>query len=239
MSDTHKYSKYFYQHHKDLSLNSAKVIVPLVMDMINPKSVIDLGCGLGAFLRIFQENGVEKILGLDGNYVKRENLLISPEKFLARDLKEKIHLDEKFDLVVCLEVAEHLPEKCTEDFIESLTSLGPVVLFSAAVPHQGGENHINEQWPPYWIEKFAKRGYLLVDALRNELWDNEKVAFWFAQNSFIFVDQTRINNYPKLNEALNKNPLPNLSVVHPAMYLKMFENKDFKNTLKKALNFFK
>jgi len=141
--------------------------------------------------------------------------------------------------LVCLEVAEHLPEKCTEDFIESLTSLGPVVLFSAAVPHQGGENHINEQWPPYWIEKFAKRGYLLVDALRNELWDNEKVAFWFAQNSFIFVDQTRINNYPKLNEALNKNPLPNLSVVHPAMYLKMFENKDFKNTLKKALNFFK
>lgn len=99
------------------------------------------------------------------------------------DLTTSLKSDRLFDLVMSLEVAEHLDAKYAETFVDSLTNFGPVILFSAAVPFQGGEHHVNEQWPSYWEELFAKKGYVAVDAIRKHIWQNPEVEWWYAQKS--------------------------------------------------------
>src|SRR5258705_8862260 len=134
------YSREFYERHQAGMMNSAEQIVPILLKLIAPRSVVDVGCGAGAWLSIWERHGVSDILGIDGDYVDRSFLQIPQEKFLPADLKQAVRIDRKFDLVVSLEVAEHLPSDCAEQFVDSLTSLGKGVLFSAAVPFQGGFN---------------------------------------------------------------------------------------------------
>jgi SAM-dependent methyltransferase len=170
-------------------LRSARHVVPLVMRMVrNPRSVVDVGCGLGGWLHVFQEYGVHDVLGIDGEYVDRRSLQILPVQFRAQDLESSRPLaDRKFDLVVCLEVAEHLSAGTAAGFVRRLTALGDVVLFSAAIPGQGGTHHVNEQWPSYWEKLFAEAGFVVFDALRPLIWADEAVEPWYAQNILLFV----------------------------------------------------
>ena len=64
-----------------------------------------------------------------------------------RDLAQPLQIDRRFDLALSLEVAEHLPPECGSEFVQTLTDLSSVILFSAAIPFQGGTDHLNEQWP--------------------------------------------------------------------------------------------
>src|SRR5205085_11975533 len=109
------------------------------------------------------------------------------DRFRAIDLREPFELPRTFDLAVSLEVAEHLPASSASAFVESLTRLAPAVLFSAAVPHQGGWNHLNEQWPQYWAEIFARHGFFPVDCLRERFWDRPNVRWWYAQNMVLYL----------------------------------------------------
>jgi hypothetical protein len=148
-------------------------------------------------------------------------LQISNERFAALDLKKPIQIDRHFDLVVCLEVAEHLAKDCAKTFVRSLTKLGPVVLFSAAIPFQGGTAHLNEQWPDYWANYFNEDGYVAVDCLRKKVWQDGKVEWWYAQNMLIFARE----DYLARNASLKKesaNSFPStLSMVHPKKYLEI------------------
>jgi SAM-dependent methyltransferase len=215
------YTKEFYKWQQNGSRLSAAETIPFVLDLIQPKSVVDVGCGVGTWLSVFKENGIQECLGIDGNYVDPNMLMIAPTEFLAHDLKEPIRLGKDFDLVVSLEVAEHLPHECAETFIESLTRLGNAILFSAAIPHQGGSGHINEQWPEYWIERFCQKGYIAIDCLRHRLWNINSVEAWYAQNIFIFVKQTHLDNYAKLKSLSCQNANKQLSLVHPRTYLRI------------------
>jgi hypothetical protein len=118
-----------------------------------------------------------------------------------------------------MEVAEHLPESRAASFIKSLTSLGPVILFSAAIPYQGGDGHINEQWPGYWAELFARSGFLAIDCIRPRIWDNEQVAYYYAQNSVIYVNRDRLDDYPLLRQEYERNPSSPRPLVHPRKWL--------------------
>src|SRR5437879_11690773 len=131
-SDT-PYTGDFYKNHSDGSRRSARQIVPLVLELLRTKSVIDVGCGVGTWLSVFREYGVEDFYGIDGDYVDRKMLQIPEERFLAFDLTKPIQLDRQFDLVVSLEVAEHLPDRCADMFVDALPRLGPVILLSAAI----------------------------------------------------------------------------------------------------------
>lgn len=133
------YTEQFYIDQRKSSRRSANEIVPLVLELIQPKSVIDVGCGVGAWLSVFRECGIEDILGVDGNWVDKNMLEIPENRFLVFDLTTPVLMNRHFDLVVSLEVAEHLPSECAEIFIDSLTRLGPTILFSAAIPFQGGQ----------------------------------------------------------------------------------------------------
>jgi len=213
-----RYSKKFYEEQISGSLQSAREIVPIIISQIKPKSVIDIGCGVGTWLSVFKEKGVKDIFGIDGEWVKKEMLLIPQQKFKSADLKKPFNINSKFDLVVSLEVAEHIPKEFADTFINSLSKLGPVVMFSAAIPFQGGTSHLNEQWPEYWINKFKDRGYIAIDSIRRKIWDNEKVGFFYAQNILLFIKKDYLNKFPALKEELKNNPKP-LPIVHPKRYL--------------------
>lgn len=166
---------------------SANVIVPMVITAYQPRSVIDVGCGVGTWLSVFAAYGVERILGIDGDYIDRSQLAIPERCFLARDLASQLlWFAERFDLAVCLEVVEHLPGERADGFIEDLTDLSDRVLFSAAVPGQGGTNHVNEQPLSYWQERFARHGYRMVDELRPVIAGDSRVDWWYRQNIVVF-----------------------------------------------------
>jgi SAM-dependent methyltransferase len=214
------YSSNWYQSFLSRSAESAAVIVPLLLDLCPARSVVDVGCGLGVWLREFQRRGVQQVLGVDGPHVKVSDLQIPEASFYAHDLTQPFRAPDstKFELAVCLEVAEHLPASSAVPLVASLTSLAPAVFFSAAIPAQGGTRHVNEQWLEYWIERFAKRDYQVVDAIRPQIWDDSRIDFWYAQNAVLFVRRSALSNYPRL-QLWRQQPVPR-SVVHPALFLR-------------------
>lgn len=188
---------------------SAREVLPLVLDVVKPKSVIDIGCGTGHWLAIAHELGVPEILGVDGSWVSAQ-LAIPKEKFLQHDLSTPLKLDHRFDLALSLEVAEHLPASAARTLVRSLCDAADVILFSAAIPGQGGRRHVNEQWPAYWAELFADLRYHCYDFLRPKIWNNPCVTWHYAQNSLIFA---REGFSHRLGEPTT--PLP---LVHPILW---------------------
>jgi len=160
------YSREFYNGLQNNVLRSARRVVPIINNLIQPGSVVDIGCGLGTWLSVFREEGVDDIFGVDGHGVKQSLLTIESQQFNHWDLRQRLELDRTFDLVVCLEVAEHLPAASARTLVKTLTGLGHIVLFSAAIPGQGGTKHINEQWPDYWANLFSEFGYRGIDCIR-------------------------------------------------------------------------
>ena len=199
-------------------------MVPFIMEMVRPESVVDVGCGVGTWLGVFRELGVQTILGMDGDYVQRELLEIPSKSFLPVDLSTRVDVGRRFDLVVSLEVAEHLEQRHAERFVETLTSLGTVVLFSAAIPFQGGEHHVNEQWPDYWAEKFMQQGYTVVDCIRPRFWSSPDVCWWYAQNMFFFVREDELEDGSPLCKEIQEGCDRPLSIVHPRKYMECLEH---------------
>ena len=164
------------------SESSAAVVAPLLDELVGPDTVLDVGCGVGTWTARWQRS-----LGVDGDWVPRGKLRIPPGRFHCHDLTTPLDLGREFDLVVCLEVAEHLPPKSARTLIDTLCRHGEVIAFSAAVPDQGGTGHVNEHWPSYWAKLFAHFGYKPYDVLRDRLWWDQRVEWWYRQNLIIFA----------------------------------------------------
>lgn len=211
------YTESFYHKQREGSRRSAQLVLPLVLELIDCQRAIDVGCGVGTWLAVLKELGVKEITGVDGEYVKPNMLQIPPEDFHPHNLNQFFHENKKYDLVISLEVAEHLAADSADTFVETLTSLGPVVLFSAAVPYQVGTGHINPQWPEYWIERFQKKGFTVIDCLRPKIWHNPEVQYWYAQNMFLFVREDFLEKSPKLQQEKADNNSSYYSIVHPRM----------------------
>jgi len=213
-----QYPREYLEVIRELARTSAKVIVPIVIDLVDPKSVVDFGCGTGSWLAVFRELGVLEVLGIDGDWIARETLEIPRDCFLVLDLERPVILERGFDLVLALEVAEHLSRDSANTLVESLTEAGSVVLFSAAIPFQGGPHHVNEQWPEYWVEKFRARGFSVIDCIRRRIWNDPRVAWFYAQNTLLFVRGDAIEKNASLNREWKRaSDLP-LSLVHPLKY---------------------
>lgn len=204
----------YYIHKEAVHNNMApNEVVPLIMELTQPKSVLDVGCGIGTWLKAFDQFGIQDYMGVDASYVDRNLLKISEKLFRPQDLRKSWNLNRKFDLVISLEVAEHLDAEYAMHFVDTLVNHGDVVVFSAAIPGQSGQNHINEQWLSYWQEKFAQAGYILYDAIRPKIWTNEKVDIWYKQNMVFFCKE----GHP-LNEKLKKSSTEYIDIVHPDMF---------------------
>lgn len=219
------YTEEFYEYVREGSKESAKEIIPIIFEFIQPKSVIDVGCGVGTWLSVFQAHGVEDVWGIDGDYVDKNAIEIPKERFLTFDLKSPFRFNRQFDLVVSLEVGEHLPNECAETFVDSLTKLAPVILFSAAIPFQGGTQHVNEQWQDYWVKHFQNKGYVAIDCIRNRVWENERVEFWYAQNMLVFAkrEYLELEGAYLLKQQFESTNIFQRSIVHPSKYLEVVE----------------
>ncbi|HEX4823538.1 MAG TPA: class I SAM-dependent methyltransferase [Candidatus Polarisedimenticolaceae bacterium] len=220
---TSPYDPRFYEAVREGARRSAECIVPLVLDLVAPASVVDIGCGDGTWLAAFAARGIVDYLGLDGDYVDLKTLAIPRERFAATDLTMPLTLGRSFDLAVSLEVAEHLPPERAEAFVASLCAAAPAVLFSAAVPHQGGRDHRNERWPEYWAGLFAARGYLAADAIRDRIWDEPAVDWWYAQNTIVYARSETLAARPDLRVAAARTDAARLTRIHPRNYERIGE----------------
>jgi SAM-dependent methyltransferase len=213
---------------------SPNEIVRIIGNSLNPESIVDVGCGIGTFLNEFKKQGVKRVLGIDGPWANKELVALNLEKdeFLERNLEEPIMLNQKFDLAICVEVAEHLDARYSDILINSLVGLSNIVLFSAAIPYQEGQNHVNEQWINYWVKKFDEHGYRSFDLLRPICWDNEKIQWWYRQNMFLVINK----NTPLPAGFFTGNEVPGInSYVHPDLYLK--KTKQLNDILSGEQNF--
>lgn len=213
------YSAVFYRQRRQSVRTSARLVLPLILDLLRPQSLVDVGCGTGAWLAMASELGVPETLGMDGPWVSRSALEIPVRRFRETDFTQAHWVpNRRFDLAMSLEVAEHLPPDCAGSFIEGLCTLAPVVLFSAAVPRQGGLFHVNEQWPAYWIDRFAKQGYELVDVIRGRIWREKRIPVWYRQNILLFVRAGRTELIQRLRAEHGAYDLRGLDLVHPDHY---------------------
>jgi SAM-dependent methyltransferase len=195
------YDQRFYDYISKGSRRSAEYVVPYMKSIFELDSVLDVGCGAGAWLAVWKENG-SKITGLDGDYVNRDTLYIETGEFTAKDLSEPFNLDKKYSIVQSLEVAEHLPKGASENFVECLCAHADIILFSAAPPGQGGDNHVNEQTYEFWRKIFAAQNYVPVDLIRKEFSNNKKVERWYRYNSFVYISKPTFDQLPDTIKSL-------------------------------------
>ncbi len=212
------YTANFFDEMEEPNLRSARVVVPHIFRLMPVSSVVDIGCGRGLWLKAFIEKGVTNAEGFDGEYVDREKLAFSEDSFHSVDLELPLKLSRQFDLAVCLEVAEHLPDSSADVLVENLTNAAPVILFSAAIPLQGGSHHVNEQWPSYWEEKFKVKGYVVVDALRRHIFDDERVSFFYGQNILMYVKESELARFPELLKERGEGHDKALPLIHPFLF---------------------
>ena len=211
------YTQQFFSDRHQRTVHSANTILAIALDQLpTVRSAVDVGCGVGTWLSVLKDRGITDVQGVDGEWVDTSLLVIPPESFLKADLTKPLDVQRRFDLAISLEVAEHLPPECAEDFVATLVRLSDFVLFSAAIPHQGGRNHLNEQWQEYWAELFTQHGYRSVDAIRSRVWNDPAIDTWYKQNTLLYVKGERL---PELRSAGDSvTPPPMLSVVHPDLY---------------------
>jgi SAM-dependent methyltransferase len=202
-----RYGSQFYEAYGDRSRQAAAVVVPIVNELVRPTSVLDVGCGVGAWLAEWMREGVSDVIGLDGEHVDGTVRQIEASRFHALDLTNSFTMGRTFDLVECLEVAEHLDESYASRLIQSLTRHADTILFSAAIPGQRGFHHVNEQWPSYWIAKFADFGFKPFDVIRPIIWEDTRVDIWYRQNILLF---SKVHEFTMQDKYVD--------VVHPALW---------------------
>lgn len=205
------YDRRFYHAQGSESASSAAAVVPVLLDLFHPSSVLDVGCGTGTWLAQWIDLGVRDVQGVDGDYVDPSRLTLPRERFLGHDLQTELKLGRRFDLVTSLEVAEHLPAESASQFISILVHHGDVIVFSAAIPGQPGTQHVNCQWPSYWARLFAFFGYEPIDMVRPLIWDMRAAAPYYRQNILIFAGPGALPDYPRSSVAY-------IDFVHPQVY---------------------
>lgn len=213
------------EYHND---SAAREVLPFIFNLLEIESVFDIGCGMGTWLSVAKSLG-KKITGVDGIRVNRELSYINDKEIIEHDLRKPFKIDQKFDLAICLEVAEHLPLESAETLVDTITNHSDLVLFSAAIPYQTGDHHLNEQHPSYWQKLFSKKGFFALDILRLHFWNNPNVDWWYRQNMLIYTNREDIKHLGvPINEVLN--------LIHPDLLeMKESELLRINNTVQKLI----
>ena len=212
------YDKVFFDYVNSGATRSAERLLPHLTDQMTISSVLDVGCGQGAWLSVWRKLGVADIQGIDGDYVDRSRLLVDEELFKARNLEVGFDLGRRFDLVQTLEVAEHLPESSAARFVESLVRHSDIILFSAAAKGQGGDNHVNEQDYGYWRQLFMSYGYTAFDYLRPLVRGDSVIEPWYRYNIFLYVSKERIQGLPECIRSTQVEDGASLPDISPLPY---------------------
>ncbi|MFT5760223.1 MAG: ribosomal protein RSM22 (predicted rRNA methylase) [Alteromonadaceae bacterium] len=213
------YGNMFYEDQVTGSLSSATEVLQVVFDIYRPKSLLDVGCGRGAWLLAAEKLGVDELHGIDGPWVKTTDLLSNKINFLSENLETKIPISQRYDMAMSVEVAEHLSESSAQSLVSSLCAAADIVIFGAAVKAQGGENHINEQRQSYWANHFMTNNYCCLDIIRPKVWLNGSVDIWYRQNTLVYINNSRTDLIELFSNAECGGML---DLIHPVM----FENRE-------------
>lgn len=219
-----QYGHDFYADRHRKTADAARNILAIVASALPPiDAAIDFGCGVGTWLSVLRERGAGDVLGLDGPWVERALLQIPPDRFQEANFEQPIALQRRYDLAITLEVAEHVSPPLAGRFVDTLTAASDFVLFSAAVPHQGGVGHVNEQWPDYWAALFSERGYEPLDFVRRRIWGDDTIPYWYRQNLLVFARRERLGDvHIDGNDSRGSGSRVN-ALIHPELYLAKVE----------------
>jgi SAM-dependent methyltransferase len=214
------YDQRFYDGLAEDSVGSARVYLGHLFALWKPASMVDYGCGRGAWLAAAGEYGVNRLVGIDGAWNSGKELVGPGIEFHAADLEGEVSLAEKFELALSLEVAEHVRPDSSDRFVASLARLSDAVVFGAAFTGQPGTNHINTQAHSFWAAKFLARGYTLFDFFRAKFWSDNRVGPWYRQNTFLYVKAGH-PLHAALTEAGHRaqENVHFVDAVHPWLYL--------------------
>ncbi len=191
------------------TLGGPRAVLPRLFRESTPRTLLDVGCGIGTWLRAAADVGVQEICGIDGIDIPPETLLVPRTRFRVVDLSEPWDLGRRFDVALCLEVAEHLDAAVAPLLVEALTRHADRVVFSAACPGQPGQHHVNCQWPAFWQRLFNANGFVCDDDVRWEIWDDPHVEVWYRQNMFVAMrDPSVAGREPRLKAVLHPEFLP-------------------------------
>lgn len=214
-----QYDEQFFEQLDGGSVTAAREIAPIIVEALRPASVLDVGSGRGGWAAAFAGAGVSDFLCIDGDYVDRNRLHIPVDRFRVANLAEPLELGRRFDLAICVEVGEHLPESAAGVLVDSIARHADAALFSAAIPLQNGTNHINRQWPAYWASLFAQRGYSCFDYLRWEVWERASIPIWYRQNCLLYLNAAGLSKLPPTSPVPAARVESPVAVVHPEFYL--------------------
>jgi SAM-dependent methyltransferase len=198
---------YNYEHNVH-TVQGAAATLSRVFSSNVPTTLLDVGCGTGTWLRAAKEMGILHVVGVDGIIADENQLHIQRSNLVQHDLTAPFNLGRRFDVVLCLEVAEHIPESSATTLVSSIVSHSDNVLFSAACPGQAGQHHINCQWPSYWQRLFNSHGFVCDDSIRWRIWEDSRIEPWYRQNIF----WARRDPFAAGQEARLR------SVLHPALF---------------------
>lgn len=188
-----------------------------------PGSLLDVGCGTGTWLKAAQELGVPEVFGVDGVAVSEGDFLVPKKLFRLVNLEHDWKLERRFEVALCLEVAEHLSAEASPILVRSLVAHADMIFFSAACPGQEGEHHVNCQWPIYWQDLFNREGFCCDDSPRWRLWEDERIEPWYRQNLFMATkDAGQAGSEPRIQRALHPsmfagNAMPDMSRIRPGI----------------------
>lgn len=181
----------FYEHRREQTAHAATRILAALPPAVRRGSVADIGCGTGTWLAAALADGAGSAFGIEGGWVTPDMLDDPRIGFAPHDLEQRF-AGPHVDLALSLEVAEHLTPERADSFVADLVAMAPVVLFSAAIPGQGGVNHLNEQWQSYWAQKFFDHGYRAADVVRPIIWSDPAIPAWYKQNTILYLDGAEI-----------------------------------------------
>lgn len=181
--------------------HSAAAVMRHLLSIFDVTSTVEIGCGNAHWTRAGLDLGVQQYLAADGDWNDLRDLLVDQDRFVAIDLAHPLALSRRFDLAICLEVAEHVGEEHAETIVDSLVRASDVILFGAAVPFQGGSGHINEQWASWWRERFSREGFVPFDLVRPKFWADRSIHYWYRQNPFVYVKRCNAEATRRVAEA--------------------------------------
>jgi SAM-dependent methyltransferase len=219
------YNEQFYKRQQSGSFSAAQISLQQIQDIIPINSVTDFGCGVGTWLSAAEDIGANRLIGLDGPWVKKERLKSNNIELTHIDLNN-ISFNNYWvsDLAVCVEVAEHLETSKSRHLVEVLTKTSKHIIFSAACPDQGGPGHVNEQWPSFWFSLFKDFGYVPIDLFRPALWDISEIPFWYRQNLFLLAPKSSPFFDALAARGSERNLDHPIDCVHPEL-LKMWKKR--------------
>jgi len=223
------YDPHYHDDKAAASRHAADVILPIVFSVVAVESVVDVGCGYGNWLAAARALGVTDLTGIEGPWAaawRDRDVLATEFDLVLADLEAPLRVERTYDLVICIEVVEHLTARRAPGFVADLCAAGETVLLGAAIPGQRGPNHVHERWLSQWAADFAQHGYEPIDCIRPRIWGDPSLWTHHRQNPVLFVAEHRGSDARARAHALPEPGPDALDVVHPDFLLRTLREEE-------------